>query len=120
MGGKPKPKSEENNREKEINRTSTQNQLPITQTKKSTNQSSTKANNQAPKMDLGSLLNSVMQNPAIMQMASQIATNQQPTAGSNTGGNPFAGLMGMLGGDKSSNLGIEQEKKKEISQKKTV
>ena len=121
MGGKPKPKTEESNIID--NNPITQSQIPNNQSQipTKTSQSSTKNSNQAPKMDFGSLFNSVMQNPAIMQMATQIATNQQPLIGSKTDGNPFANLMGILGGpNNSNNLGIEEENKKEKTQKKTV
>lgn len=115
MGGKPKVKSQQEIEPKVVNLPETN--IPFIESRNKPSQ--------PPKLDLNSMLNNMMQNPAIIQMATQIASGQSLNkSGSKEGGNPFNNLMGLFGSGNTNSYQqpqpIEEEKKVENSSKKSV
>jgi hypothetical protein len=113
MGGKPKAKPQQENEPKVENLHNTN--IPNIDLRNQPNQ--------PPKFDINSMLNNMMQNPSIIQMATQIATGQSLNkSGSKEGGNPFNNLMGLLGSGNTNSFQpqIEEEKNVENPVKKSV
>lgn len=119
MGGKPKQKSQQE---------SLPNNEPI-MTNASNNPQQNQASqpttgnrsNQPIKFDFNSMLNNMMQNPEIIQMATQMISGKRPEkTGSGTSENPLGNLMGMLGTGGKNLQNNEEERKKETTQKKNV